>query len=139
VLALFNALAAEVLPTPVVVRNPLWDRTRAEGLGLLREHGVAALLWLTHSCSHARGRPRHQPFCGYCSQCVDRRFGVLAAHVEEHDPVSRYALDVFVQCLPEGEPRTVALSYVQFARTVRQLSDDTLFNDYPQLIDALPG
>jgi hypothetical protein len=57
--------------------------------------------------------------------------------LEQYDLTERYGLDVFTDALPEGEARTVAESYVRFARGVEALSDERLFDTYPQFADAL--
>ena len=133
---LFNALLGEVFADPPQVRNPLWNRTRSEALRLLAERGNADLLETTVSCSRARGLTRAMPQCGYCSQCVDRRFGAIHAGVDAYDPGERYRLDVFTDELPAGEERTVATSYLTFARTVERLNDEALFEEFPELYDC---
>ena len=133
----FNELIADVLPTPAQVSNPFWARTRAEVLSILKTTNTQTLLQETNSCSRSRGRPSAQPQCGFCSQCVDRRFGALAAGLEEHDLTEKYELDIFRQALPEGEAQTIAVSYVTFAREISRLTDDLLFEQYSQLYDAL--
>ncbi len=134
---LFNEFIAEALPNPVRLSNPLEYRTRAETLAILSQTNTAELLQETNSCSRARGRPLATPHCGYCSQCVDRRFGSIAAGLEEHDLSEHYGLDIFTRALPEGEPRTVAESYVRFARGVRLTSEEELFYAYPQLSECI--
>jgi len=136
-LRLFNHFVAAVLPQPAQVENPLLFRTRAEVLAILAEAGCPDLLQETNSCSRGRARPAATPHCGYCSQCVDRRFGAIAAGLEEHDLAERYGLDIFTQPLPEGEARTVAESYVRFARQLQGIGDEQLFAAYPQLYDCL--
>jgi 7-cyano-7-deazaguanine synthase in queuosine biosynthesis len=136
-LRLFNRLVDGAFLNTVQVRNPLADVTRAEALGVLEPNGCAELLAGTHSCGNHRGRTNAVPHCGGCSQCVDRRFSSVAAGLEAYDPAGRYGLDVFVDPLPEGEPRTIAESYVRFARTTNRATDDDLLADLPQLIDAL--
>ncbi len=136
-LRLFNHFVAAVLPQPAQVENPLLFRTRAEVLAILAEAGCPDLLQETNSCSRGRARPASTPHCGYCSQCVDRRFGAIAAGLEEHDLAERYGLDIFTQPLPEGEARTVAESYVRFARQLHATADEQLFAAYPQLYDCL--
>ena len=133
---LFNELLGEVFADPPQVRNPLWNRTRSEALRLLAERGNADLLETTVSCSRARGLTRAMPQCGYCSQCVDRRFGAIHAGVDAYDPGERYRLDVFTDELPAGEARTVATSYLTFARTVERLNDEALFEEFPELFDC---
>ncbi len=136
-LRLFNDFVATVLPQPAQVENPLLFRTRAEVLAILAEAGCPDLLQETNSCSRGRARPASAPHCGYCSQCVDRRFGAIAAGLEEHDLGERYGLDIFTQPLPDGEARTVAESYVRFARQLHATAEEQLFGDYPQLYDCL--
>ena len=101
------------------------------------ESGNADLLEATISCSRARGLTRAMPQCGYCSQCVDRRFGAISRrHRGAYGPGERYRRDVFTDELPEGEARTVATSYLTFARTVERLNDEPLFEEFPELFDC---
>lgn len=134
---LFNGLVANVFQSRIVVSNPLWSHTRPEALACLKEAGVADLLQETNSCARRRGRPQVQPHCGVCSQCIDRRFGSLAAGLEEHDLAERYEIDIFRDALPDGAARTLAESYVRFALSVQRLTDDAFFAEYPQLYDCI--
>lgn len=136
-LALFNHLAAEIFDQPPKLTNTLWNRTRAEALATLPETGTEDLLQETVSCAHARGRPAVQPNCGVCSQCIDRRFGSIAAGLEEHDLPERYGLDIFRDELPPGNARTLAVSFVRFASQISDTDGTTLFDDFPQLVDCV--
>ena len=130
-LQLFNAFVADALPSTVELRNPFWSQSRPEVLKVLEGAGVPDLLVHTVSCVHRRGRTLAHPHCGICSQCVDRRFGALAAGLEEYDPPERYA---------EGEARTVAESYVRFALQIQHDAPEDLFTRFPQLFECLdPG
>lgn len=136
---LFNRLASMVLSTNVQVRNPLWATTRAEGLEVLKANGAGDLLKYTNSCSHGRFLTSDQAHCGVCSQCIDRRFATLAAGLEALDSFEGYKLNVFLDDLPEGDPRTMATSYIRFANEVATLSGDGMFERFPQLYDAMLG
>ena len=129
-------MVPQVFDDPPQVRNPLWNRTRVEALRILVESGNGDLLEETISCSRARGLPGATPQCGYCSQCVDRRFGSISAGIELHDPGEHYRLDVFADELPEGEQRTVPVSYLTFARKVDRLDDEELFEEFPELYEC---
>jgi len=133
----FQELCDLVFPDRVHIENPLLYRTRAETLSILRHHGCPELLQETVSCAKARGRPRATPHCGVCSQCIDRRFGSLAAGLEEHDIPERYGTDIFVDSLAEGEARTQAESYVRFAIEIDSFSDDALFQHFGELYDCV--
>ena len=136
-LHLFNAFIGNLAPEPMTVLNPLGTRTRAEVLEVLKRARCTELLEETNSCSRTRGRPAASPQCGYCSQCVDRRFGSIAAGLEDADLAERYGTDIFINELPEGEARTVAESYVRFARRVHEAGDEELFDLFPQLFDCI--
>jgi hypothetical protein len=138
-LRLMNKFAALVFPGGPPVTNPLADRTRAEALRVLPANNCAELLPETRTCGRLRGpdRTNERPHCGGCSQCVDRRFATIAAGLEAHDPVASYGLDIFQAGLPEGEPRTIAVSYVQYAQRVEALAPEELFLEYPHLEQCL--
>ena len=133
---LFNSLTHRVLDASPLIRNPLWASTRVETLTRLDARGQLDLIGLTISCANVQRRERSRPHCGYCSQCVDRRFSTAAAHAEEHDPSERYGLDVFRDALSEGDARSTATSYVRFARQLERLGDDEILLEYPELLDA---
>jgi hypothetical protein len=128
---LFNRLLELVLPDGPRVSNPLWDQTRPDTLSVLKQQGLEKLIPLTNSCAHQRGRTKSQPFCGVCSQCIDRRYGLTAAGLERHDPSERYEVDVFTHPLPEGTKRAMAYSYYAFAKDIASLSDDEIATKYP--------
>ncbi len=136
-LLLFQRLARLVAEADMRVSNPLWNRTRAETFDLLRPCDALDLIQLTHSCAHPRGQTRAQPHCGTCSQCVDRRFGTLAAGLEEYDLGEAYKVDIFTDALEEGEPRTMAIAYLRHALRMENLSDQKMLDEFPQLDDCL--
>jgi hypothetical protein len=75
------------------------------------------------------------PHCGYCSQCVDRRFSFLAAGLAEFDQDTRYSVDVFTDPLPAGEARQVGLSYLAFAQQTAKQTEDEIFETHQELIE----
>jgi hypothetical protein len=129
-LYLFRRLAEAVFGQPLLVHNPLWDKTRAECLNLLVQAATQSLVTATVSCGSTRGRPNAQPHCGVCSQCVSRRFGTLAARLDVYDPPTGYRVDVFRDGLPVGFDRTLVVSFVRSAHHVQELADDALFERF---------
>jgi hypothetical protein len=111
-------------------------KTRAEALRDLAGRGLGDLVALTRSCGKSR-RPKAQPHCGVCSQCIDRRFATAHAGLEELDPAERYGTDLFTAELPQGKPKTLALNYVRFAQRTSPLAKDDLFVEFPELEGAL--
>ena len=133
---LYNSLIGIVFSQPPDVVNPFWNQTRADTLDQLVRNESADLLQETVSCAHTR-RPLVTPHCGVCSQCVDRRFGVLAAGLAQHDLAERYGVDIFTDELQEGDARTHAEAHVRFAREIARQTDDGLFEVFPQLFDCI--
>lgn len=126
--------------TGLVIRNTLLYKTRREVFEDIRAAGHPELLQETTSCAHVEAMTKHQPHCGVCSQCIDRRFASIAAGMEEHDLASRYETDIFTGALREGVPRTHAENYVRFARLLEQLpSADAFFSKVGELYDCLPA
>lgn len=136
-LRLICELATLVFEDRMHVHNPFWNKTRPETLIALKDAGVGDMVALTHSCAHPRGRTQSQPHCGGCSQCVDRRFGMLAAGLGGHDPAAHYAVEIFREGLPEGEPRTIALSYVRLARKLNRLSEEDILAEFQELNECV--
>ncbi|MBI5285317.1 MAG: 7-cyano-7-deazaguanine synthase [Chloroflexi bacterium] len=137
-ITLFNQFASNAFGKPPRLENPLWSRTRAETLSILKQANAESLLEGTNSCARQRGRTGAQPHCGTCSQCIDRRFATLAMGLEEHDHGERYEVDIFRHPLPEGDARTMAASYVRFANEVSELTGNEMFHRFPQLFDCVP-
>jgi 7-cyano-7-deazaguanine synthase in queuosine biosynthesis len=132
----FNKLAATVLPCQPQVCNPLWARTKAEALDVLRSAKAEPLLQETNSCAHRSRLPVVTPHCGVCSQCIERRFASTAAGMEEYDLAERYREDIFRGSL-QGNGLTMAESYVRFARKADGMPVEGLFLEYPQLNDCI--
>jgi len=62
------------------------------------------------------------PHCGRCSQCIDRRFAVLAAGLAAHDPEEAYAVDLMRGSRTDVLDREIALAYLRHARQLRAMS-----------------
>lgn len=124
-LRLVNVLLGQFGDASPQVYNSLADLTRAEAFRRLKDQQAADLLAKTHTCGKSLRKTAH-PHCGVCSQCVDRRFAFLASGLAALDQTTRYETDIFVDSLPRGEARLVALSYVRFAQESQMLSDEQL-------------
>jgi hypothetical protein len=123
----------------LAIRNTLLFKTKKEVLDTIALSGHPELLQETVSCSHVEGKTKQKPHCGVCSQCVDRRFASEAASLKEHDLVSRYEKDIFLDSLDEGSKRTHAENYVRFAMKLEGLQNpDEFFTTFPELYDCLP-
>jgi hypothetical protein len=86
VLAGFRDLLSGLFECPFSVTNPFVWRTKAEIVEGISAHGFGDLIRDTRSCTRVRDMTRQHPHCGLCSQCIDRRFAVLAAGAADQDP-----------------------------------------------------
>lgn len=114
----------------------MW-RTKAEIVGRIADAGLGNLIAHTRSCSRVRDMTKLHPHCGLCSQCIDRRIGVLAAGLDQFDPVEAYRTEPLLGSLPPGPDREMSLGYVRMARRVSQLDDVGFFANYGEANRAL--
>jgi hypothetical protein len=70
------------------------------------------------------------PHCGQCSQCIDRRFAILAAGQGLEDPAEAYKVDLFLGERPKGPDREMALAYVRSASRIQRMADVAFFGQY---------
>lgn len=61
------------------------------------------------------------------SQCIDRRFAVIAAKADQYDPADHYKVDVFTQSRNKGDDKIMAAAYLERANQVKSLTDVTQF------------
>src|SRR5262249_6156624 len=76
--------------------------------------------------------------CGDCSQCIDRRFAVLAARQEGHDPAAAYAIDLLAGDRSEGRSRTLLAAYLETAEQVAEMTATRFLSRFGEVYRALP-
>jgi hypothetical protein len=102
VLAGFERLLSAVLGRRFEIENRfLWD-TKADVVRRIASAGCADLIGMSTSCGHTWARGQGQTHCGVCSQCIDRRFAVLAANQADNDPAGGYAVNLLVDEFQTG-------------------------------------
>jgi ElaB/YqjD/DUF883 family membrane-anchored ribosome-binding protein len=79
------------------------------------------------TCTHTWEMTNHHTHCGTCSQCIDRRFAVIAAKADQYDPVDAYKADIFTQSRSKDEDKIMAAAYLERANQVRDQDDITQF------------
>jgi 7-cyano-7-deazaguanine synthase in queuosine biosynthesis len=136
--ALFNAIT----PGDIALANPYGTLTKAEVAKRLDDHGGADLIRKSVSCSHVRQQTTLHPHCGSCSQCLDRRFGILAAGLAAHDPIEGYEIDVLTDPRPTDDARILALDWTRHALRLAEMSDMEFLaafgNELARLVAARP-
>ena len=138
VLAGFSRLFSLVLDMPITVSNPYFWKTKSEVVGVLSAHGCADLVRETFSCTRVREATKRRHHCGICSQCLDRRFGILGAGLGPHEPDDAYAVDLFRGERKPGQEVVMAESYVLHALKLANMSSQSFFSSFGQMFRVLP-
>jgi hypothetical protein len=122
VIAGVNQLLASLFDDPIAVENPYALLTKTEVVKRIEAHGCVDLIPQTVSCSRVYQIETDRPHCGECTQCLGRRFAVLSAGLEQHDPEHGYRVRLFVDERREGTRRALAVSYIELARGLDRLA-----------------
>lgn len=122
----FQQLISLLSEKPFTVENAFFWKTKGEIVSLIEKAGCADLLEHSVSCTHTWEMTKQHSHCGTCSQCIDRRFAVIAAGLEAFDPISNYKVDVFTQGrendLEKSDNKTLFASYLERANQVDRVT-----------------
>ena len=112
---LLDALSDSTASDRIRLTNPYAWLTKTEVVDRIAAHGGAAQIGNAVSCTVLRRQSAAVTHCGACSQCLDRRFAIVAAGLEDHDPSAGYETDVFVGPRQPNRSRTMALDWTRRA------------------------
>jgi 7-cyano-7-deazaguanine synthase in queuosine biosynthesis len=130
VLSGFRRVLSAVLGHPFDVSNPFAWMTKSEVIERISQNGCSDLIRHTRSCTRVHAMTKLHTHCGQCSQCIDRRFAVLAAEQENEDPADAYRVDLLLGERQVGPDREMALAFVRSASFVNQMTDVAFFAHY---------
>lgn len=149
VIAGYQQLLSLVAQAPFRVETPFIWKTKSEVVELIARAHCQHMLVDSISCAHTWEMQSDKPHCGTCSQCLDRRFAVIAAKMEQYDPVENYVTDVFtdVRRREKGdeiaEDKLLYAGYLERANQVQSIHDPlgflTTFPEAARAIKYLPG
>jgi hypothetical protein len=129
-LAGFRRVLAAVLRQPFALDNPFAWMTKAAVVGRISANGCGDLIRHTWSCTRVRDMMTLHSHCGQCSQCLDRRFAILATGQEHADPEETYKVELFLGERQAGPDREMALAFVRSASQIDQMADVAFFAHY---------
>jgi hypothetical protein len=133
----FEDLFSAILERDITIRTPFQWLTKKEVTGKVAEHGFGQLLATTSSCTRPRSWSRNRHHCGACSQCIDRRFAILAAGLDQFDPAEGYELDLLIGDRSLDRDLRMAIAYVKFFQNFASSSKSRFISDHPQVTSAL--
>lgn len=132
---LFSALAGQ----DFMVDNPFFPETKGDVIRRIIKAGCEPMIKISRSCAHTWETSNENPHCGLCSQCIDRRFAILAADAEAHDPMDGYKVDIFTESRPKDEDKIMGAAFLERANQVASIKDTSdLLMAYPEVRRALP-
>jgi hypothetical protein len=140
---LFSAMAERTF----TVENPFLPKTKTEIVRLIADAGCGPLLKYATSCMHIWEITKQHTHCGTCSQCIDRRFAVLAARQEANDPAEAYKVDLLVgerKRTPgkKGDPQTMIAAYLETANEIEKMDAHQFFSRFGEasrVLRHIPG
>ncbi len=136
----FQDIISLVAGEPFTVENPYIWKTKADVVKVITDAGCHDLIKHSMTCTHTWEMTNQHSHCGGCSQCIDRRFAVLAAKADQYDPVEHYKFDVFTQSRDAKDPKKnadkiMAAAYLERANQVKNLGDVPQFiSSYPEVV-----
>jgi 7-cyano-7-deazaguanine synthase in queuosine biosynthesis len=133
----FEALFSMIFDQNLRVDNPFFWRTKTEVVQTIARLGMADQIAFTRSCADVHNQTKQYAHCGRCSQCVDRRFAMLAAGLAGHDPEEAYRLDLMASSRERVQDKEVALSYVRSAFAYEAINEDELVARFPAILNAV--
>jgi 7-cyano-7-deazaguanine synthase in queuosine biosynthesis len=137
-LASFARLFSLLLQRSVHITNQFLWRTKTEVVEVLRANGCEALISKTTSCASVRNWAMTTKQCGVCSQCIERRFAVLAAGLGRYEPAESYSVELFTGAHTEPEDITMAEQHISRAERLASMSEPAFLAAYGQVFRALP-
>ena len=142
VLSGFERLFSLLAGRQILIENKFLWHTKADVVEVLRTHDCSDALPLTISCANVRNWAMNAKQCGACSQCIERRFAVLANNLQECEPKNAYAVDLFTGAHVRPEDIIMVEQHVCRAERLASMSEDTFLSRYGQtfrVLRHLPG
>jgi len=125
-----EALLSEVCEGPLDVHNKFEWWTKSDVINFLKTKGHSKLLPYTVSCNHTFKRKSEVRHCGSCTQCLDRRFAVLANDLGEFERDGDYATDVLYGTRDRDDQKALAVEWIRHARRLSAMTENEFQNRF---------
>ncbi|SMX37438.1 7-cyano-7-deazaguanine synthase [Maliponia aquimaris] len=127
-LMLLSDFLSQVSGRPFEVNNPFEWLTKTEVVQSIAELKMTNMIGRTVSCNHTFKRTAAERHCGSCSQCLDRRFAILANGLAASDRAEDYATDVLFGVRDNEQERALAVEWVRHAIDLAEMPPEK-FNE----------
>ena len=127
-------------PGQLGIENRYEWLTKTDVVRRIEQHGGTDQIDRAVSCTNVREQDTLRTHCGACSQCLDRRFAILAAGLEEHDPPERYTTDVLLGARERERSITMAVEWTRHALRLLDLDERAFMSAFGhELMQILRG
>jgi hypothetical protein len=133
----FSSLFTRLAGKTFTVENPFLWKTKTEVVRLIGDAGCGQLLKFSSSCTRTWEITKQHTHCGTCSQCIDRRFAVLAGRQEANDPGEAYRVDLLIGERQEGDSRTMLAAYLETTNEIERMDAAQFFCRFGEASRAL--
>jgi hypothetical protein len=134
----YATLFSRVTSSDAEVRNPFFWDTKADIVRRIADAGCGDLIATSFSCaSTRRATLTSGQHCGVCTQCLDRRFGILAADCGHLEPAIQYVVELFRGEGKAGVEAVTAESYVLAAHRYARSSEAGFLGAHGEAFRAL--
>lgn len=138
-LAGFEKLFSLLGDTPFTVENPFLWATKADVIQKIVKAGCGDMISASTSCAHTWVRTNEATHCGVCSQCIDRRLAMIAAHADSFDPDGHYKTNIFIDPRPADDDKMILAAYLDRATDIGEITNTAEFiAAFPEVVDAFP-
>lgn len=135
----FEQILSLVAGEQFAVKTPFIWKTKAKIVEIITRAGCQEMIAASTTCTHTWEMTKKFTHCGSCSQCIDRRFAVIAAKADSYDPSGAYKTDIFTQSMSKDADKIMIASYLERANQVDEIKDVHDFvSRYSEVVRALP-
>ncbi|UYV35781.1 7-cyano-7-deazaguanine synthase [Rhodobacteraceae bacterium D3-12] len=120
-LRLMNRVLALGWPETPRIENRFQWLTKTEVVRRIDEYGEAENIPKAVSCTSIRDQTKRFTHCGACTQCLDRRFAILAARLDGFDKPEDYKTDVLFGERPTNKSITIASEWTRHSLRMKSL------------------
>jgi hypothetical protein len=128
----------------VKIKQPFLGITKTEVVQKINHYGGINYINSTISCTktfNISKKKSQASHCGTCSQCIDRRFSIIAAGLEDYDAI--YDIDIITDSIEDDEGYTHLCDYIATANSFSEMSayqfPHKFLNELNEIISYLPG
>jgi hypothetical protein len=138
VLESFSHLFSLLTQRKIAIENKYLWHTKRDVAQVVQKHGCADMVRSSISCAQVRNLAMTDKQCGVCSQCIERRYAILGAGMQEHDDATGYAIDLFTGAHSKPLDITMSEEHLLRAHRLSSMSEHSFLASYGQIFRALP-